>query len=351
MVLSNDRAYGQLFYKVLHFFMLVTKKLFDCRGILMKTRKIGVIGLGAVGKNVAYALILKGLVDELLLVDINEKKVQAECQDLRDAMSYCPYAVDVNVADYSDLGDCDIIVNCVGNMPMLLDTMDRLDELHFNIAQVNDFIPKVMAGGFDGIFINISNPCDIITSQVAKLSGLPKGHVFGTGTGLDSSRLIALLHKQTGIAHRSISAYMMGEHGASIMVPWSQVSFNSRPLSELEQEDARFQFDHHAFRKKAEENAYLVLGGKHCTEYGICTTASRVVELVLHDEKAIMPASIGLTGQYGVEGVFAGVPCIIGKDGVEEIIECRLPEAELMEFRQCCENIRHNMTLDENVLM
>ncbi len=317
----------------------------------MKLRKIGVIGLGAVGKNVAYALILKGLVDELLLVDINEAKVRAECQDLRDAMSYCPYAVTVDVTDYAGLGGCDIIVNCVGNMPLLLETMDRLDELHFNIAQVNDFIPKVMAGGFDGIFINISNPCDIITSQVAKLSGLPKGHVFGTGTGLDSSRLIALLHQQTGIAHRSISAFMMGEHGASIMVPWSQVTFNSKPLAELAKNDARFRFDHFGFRKKAEENAYLVLGGKHCTEYGICTTASRVVELVLHDEKAIMPASIGLDGAYGVDGVFAGVPCIIGKDGVEEIIEYDLPEEELSEFRKCCDNIRHNMTLDENVLM
>ena len=316
----------------------------------MKTRKIGIIGLGAVGKNVAYCLILKGLADELVLVDIDHKKRDAECQDLRDAMTYCPYNVYVHTAEYEELGDCDIIVNCVGNMKLLMATMNRLDELHFNIAQVNDFIPKVMAGGFDGIFINISNPCDIITSQVSKLSGLPKGHVFGTGTGLDSSRLIALLSKQTGLAHRSISACMMGEHGASIMVPWSQVTFYSKPLSELEKTDARFKFDHLAFRKTAEENAYMVVRGKEHTEFGIATTAVRCVELVLHDEKAIMPASIGLEGEYGVSGVNAGVPCIIGKDGVEEVIIYDLPEDELAQFHECCENIKKNMTMDENVI-
>ncbi len=316
----------------------------------MKTRKIAIIGLGAVGKNVAYALLLKGLADELLLVDTDTAKVEAECQDLRDAMSYCPYAATVNTAAYEDLGDCDIIIVSVGNMKLLLETMDRLDELNFNIAQVNDFIPKVMAGGFKGIIINISNPCDIITSQVAKLSGLPLGHVFGTGTGLDTSRLISLLAKQTGIAHRSITACMMGEHGAAIMVPWSIVSFCGKPLAELAKADERFRFDHYAFRKKAEENAYLVLRGKHCTEYGIATTASRVVELVLHDEHAIMPASMLQQGEYGVSGVFAGVPCMIGRNGVEEIIRYDLPEDELKEFRKCCESIRNNMKKNDSVL-
>lgn len=319
---------------------------------MMKQRKIGIIGLGAVGKNCAYALCLSGMADELLLVDIKPEKVAAECQDLRDCMSYCPHPVEVNVADYGDLGDCDIIVNAVGNMPLLLASMDRLDELHFNIAQVNDFVPKIMAGGFHGIFINISNPCDIITHQVAKLAGLPKGHVFGTGTGLDSSRLIALLHQQTGIAHRSINALMMGEHGASIMVPWSQVSFGSKSLASLEAAgDPRFCFDHWAFRKKAEENAYMVLSGKHCTEYGICTTLLRTVDLVVHDQKAVQPASMELCGEYGVTGINAGVPCIIGANGVEEIVEYDLPESELAEFHACCDNIRRNMTMDENVIL
>ncbi len=318
---------------------------------MLKRRKIAVIGVGAVGKNTAYALCLRGLTDDLVLVDKKIEKVEAEAQDLRDAMTYCPHPVHVTTAGYGDLGDCDIIVNAVGDMGLMWKTLNRLDELNFNIAQVNDFIPRIMAGGFKGIFINISNPCDIITSQVAKLSGLPRGHVFGTGTGLDSSRLIALLSAKTGIAHRSIGGFMMGEHGASIMVPWSQITFYSKPLSELEKSgDPRFQIDHAAFRKQAEGNAYMVLSGKHRTEYGICTTAARVVELVVHDQKAIMPASIGLEGQYGVDGVNAGVPCVIGAGGVEDIMEYDLPEDELMEFRRCCENIKKNMTLNDAVI-
>lgn len=316
----------------------------------MKNRKIGIIGIGAVGKNCAYALLLQGLADELLLVDADEKKVRAECQDLKDAMTYCPYAAKVEVADYGDLGDCDIVVTAVGNMNLLLKTLNRVDELDFNIEQVNDIVPKVMKGGFHGIWINVSNPCDIITWQISHLSGLPKGHVFGTGTGLDSSRLTALLAAQTGIAHRSINACMMGEHGAAIMVPWSHVTFHGEPLSELEKKDARFQFDHYQFRKKAEENAYMVLQGKHRTEYGICTTLAHDVKLVLHDEKAIMPATFLLDGAYGETGLFAGVPCVIGHNGVEEIIEYDLPDKEQKEFHDCCESIRSNMKLNDTVI-
>jgi len=316
----------------------------------MKKRRVGIIGLGAVGKNCAYALLLKGLADELLLVDVDEKKVQAECQDLRDAIAWCPHQVDVRVAGYKDLGGCDIIVNSVGNMKLLLETMNRVDELHFNIAQVNDFIPKIMAGGFDGIFINISNPCDIITWQVAHLSGLPKGKVFGTGTGLDSARLINLLSLQTGVAHRSIQAMMMGEHGAAIMVPWSQISLGGKPLDAFDKKDPRFDFDRMAMRKKAEENAYLVLGGKKCTEYGISTTLCRVAEIVLHGEKAIIPASMILEGEYGESGLCAGVPVLLGEQGVEEIIEYDLPEEEQAQFHACCDAIRHNMTLDPSVI-
>ena len=316
----------------------------------MKKRIIGIIGLGAVGKNCAYALLLKGLADELLLVDIDDKKVQAECQDLRDAVAWCPHQTAVKVVDYEDLGCCDIIVNSVGNMKLLLETMDRVDELHFNIAQVNDFIPRVMAGGFDGIFINISNPCDIITWQVARLSGLPKGRVFGTGTGLDSARLINLLSLQTGVAHRSIQAMMMGEHGAAIMVPWSQVSLGGKLLNAFDPADPRFGFDRMAMRKKAEENAYLVLGGKKCTEYGISTTLCRVAEIVLHGENAIIPASMVLDGEYGEQGLCAGVPVLLGENGVEEVIEYDLPEQERRQFHECCDAIRHNMTLDDSVI-
>lgn len=294
------------------------------------------------GAHCAYSLALQGTVDEILLVDKNEQKAISECQDLRDAVLYCKHKVKFSVAKYEDLGDCDIIVNSIGDIS-LLETHDRLTEMKFTLEQVNDYIPKVMKSGFNGIIINITNPCDIITQQIAKLSGLPKNHVFGTGTGLDTSRLVSELSMLTGMDHFSITAYMMGEHGASQMVPWSTVNFGGMPLSVLEKQDEKFSFDKEEVKKKAIGGGWVTYVGKKCTEYGICSTLARFVEIVYGDLKRIMPASTYLDGEYGVSGVYAGVPCVVGKDGVEKVIELPLNEKELADFRKCCDDIKNNM--------
>lgn len=316
---------------------------------MMKKRKVAIIGVGHVGAHCAYALMLRGLVDELVLVDKNHQKAVSERQDLMDAVAYCPHRVNVTIADYDELGDCDIIVNSIGKIE-LLETHDRLTELNFTIKEVTDFIPKIMAGGFNGIFINITNPCDIITNQIAKLSGLPKGHVFGTGTGLDTSRLLSAISQRTGIDHKSITAYMMGEHGNCIMFPMSKISFSGKPLSELAKKDSKYQFDYEEMKNTVIQGAWLTYDGKKCTEYGICSTLARCVSAVFHDEKAIIPVSTQLCGEYGEENVFVGVPAIVGIDGVEEVIELELPEDELAKFKECCEGVRKNMTMNDLVI-
>ena len=308
----------------------------------MKTRKVGVIGLGHVGAHVAYSLAVQGIADELVLVDMKEQKLASEVQDLRDAAAYLPHRVTVNPGDFADLGDCDVIVNSVGKIE-LLETHDRLTEMDFTIAAVRSYEDKIKASGFDGVLINITNPCDIVTRELAMGLGLPKGRVFGTGTGLDTSRLLSALNRQTGIDHKSITAYMLGEHGALQFAPWSCVSFRGMPLDELAKTDEKFRFDRDALQKESIGGGWVTYAGKQCTEYGICTTAARMVHIVLHDEKAIMPASMELDGEYGETGLFAGVPCLIGKNGVEQIIELPLTDEEKAKFHDCCEGIRKNM--------
>ena len=308
----------------------------------MKTRKVGVIGLGHVGAHVAYSLAVQGIADELVLVDMKEQKLASEVQDLRDAAAYLPHRVTVNAGDFSDLGDCDVIVNSVGKIE-LLETHDRLTEMDFTIAAVRGYVDKIKASGFNGVLINITNPCDIVTRELAMGLGLPKGRVFGTGTGLDTSRLLSALNRQTGIDHKSITAYMLGEHGALQFAPWSCVSFRGMPLDELAKTDEKFRFDRDALQKESIGGGWVTYAGKQCTEYGICTTAARMVHIVLHDEKAIMPASMELDGEYGETGLFAGVPCLIGKNGVEQIIELPLTDEEKAKFHDCCEGIRKNM--------
>ena len=197
--------------------------------------------------------------------------------------------------------------------------------------------------GARGVLINITNPCDIVTRELALHVGLPKGRVFGTGTGLDTSRLLSALARQTGIDHKSITCYMMGEHGNQQFAPWSCVSFRGMPLDTWAARDERFRFDRDALQKESIGGGWVTFSGKFCTEYGIATTAARMAYAVLHDEKVILPASAELTGEYGEAGLFAGVPCVIGANGVEEVVELPLTDEERATFHACCEGIRRNM--------
>ncbi len=304
---------------------------------------IGIIGLGHVGAHVAYSMAAQGVVDELFLVDQNKQKMASEAQDLRDSAAYLPHRVRVREVDFADLGACDVIVNCVGKIELLRGTHDRLTEMDFTIPAVRGYAEKIKNSGFNGVLINITNPCDIVTRELANLLGLPKGRVFGTGTGLDTSRLLSALARHTDVDHKSITCYMMGEHGNLQFAPWSCVTFRGMPLDEWAKKDERFRFDRDAVQRESIGGGWVTFRGKFCTEYGIATTAARMASIVLHDEKAIMPASAELCGEYGESGLFAGVPCVLGGKGVEQIVELPLTDAEKAKFHECCEGIRHNM--------
>lgn len=302
---------------------------------------IGVLGVGHVGAHVAYALGMMGVADVVKICDPKEAKVISERQDLMDAVYFMPHRVDYQIAKYEDLADSDIIINAVGDITLCA-TGSRDDEMNYTVRQVAETIPKVMAGGFKGFFINITNPCDVVTHLIAKKSGLPKGRVFGTGTLLDSSRLISAIAQQTGIEHHSFNAFMMGEHGDRQMIPWSLVNFRGKPLAQMEK-DPRFQFDKEAVRHQTIRAGWVTYSGKFCTEYGICSAAVTLAKAVLHDERKIFPCSCPLDGEYGEKDIFCGVPALIGKNGVEEVMEYDLPADELAEFKACCDTVRANI--------
>ena len=310
---------------------------------MAKKRIIAILGLGHVGAHVAYSLAVQGIADELILVDQNEQKVASEVQDLRDSVAYFEHRVTVRAGDFSDLGECDLIVNSVGKIELLRGNHNRVTEMDFTIPAVRGFADKIRQSGFDGVVINITNPCDIVTRELALLLGLPKGRVFGTGTGLDTSRMLSALARQTGLDHKSITCYMLGEHGNQQFAPWSCVSFRGMSLEEWARRDERFRFDREALTKEAIHGGWVTFSSEYCTEYGIATTAARMASIVLHDEKAVMPASMELCGEYGESGLFAGVPCVLGANGVEQVIELPLTAEEKHTFHQCCEGIRQNM--------
>lgn len=300
--------------------------------------KVGIIGAGHVGAHTAYALAIQGIADEIVLTDLNEHKSSSERQDLFDTGVFFPNRVRVSCGAYEDLADCDLIINAAGKVDLLIGNNDRVVELRYTIPQVRAWAPRVKAAGFHGIVINISNPCDVVTREVAKILELPEGHVFGTGTGLDTSRLISQISAVTDVDPHSIRAYMLGEHGNAQFAAWSCVSLGGQPLA-----DSGYQFDHADLENKARMGGWVTFNGKHCTEYAIATCAARMASAVIHDEKAVMAASTLLHGEYGESDLFIGVPCVIGKNGAEKVVELPLSEEEKEKFHQCASSIRLNM--------
>ena len=308
----------------------------------IKLRKVGIIGVGHVGAHVAFSLVTQGIVDELVLVDINKQKAISERQDLLDAATYLPHRIYVSVGEYEDLADCDIIVNSVGK---IAESRDRLAELQQSVDMVNSYIKRIMDAGFDGIIINITNPCDIISYYIQKTTGLPKNRVFGTGTGLDSSRFKNVMAKETGIDHKSVIGYSLGEHGDSQMIPWSVVNLGGKPLSELEKErpETFGKLDKEDIKYRTVKGGWFTYEGKKCTEFGIAATASRLINAIYHDEKFVTTASTLLEGEYGQEGLYISIPVVIGKNGVEDKYELNLTENELEEFKHSCDVVKDNI--------
>ena len=308
---------------------------------MTEKRTVGVAGLGHVGAHVEFCLGMMGVADEILLCDVNEQKAVSECQDLNDAVMYMPNHSFYRVVDYRGLKNADIIVNAVGDVSLCA-TGNRDDELGNSVRQVADYVPKVMAAGFHGIFVTITNPCDVIAHLIAKISGLPRGRVVGTGTLLDSSRLVHAISDQTGLDARGFFAFMMGEHGNAQMVPWSQVNFYGQTLSQMEK-DPRFVFEKDKVEAKAIKGGWVTYQGKRCTEYGIASAAATLVRTILHDEKRILPCSVELDGEYGERDVFCGVPAVIGINGVEEVLEYQLADEEMKRLKNCIRTIRQNI--------
>lgn len=315
----------------------------------MGVNRIGIIGLGHVGAHVANSLMLQGIADELYLADIcsgeedNSAKLTSEVQDLNDSLAFCPHNVKIVSCgeDYARLACCDVIVNAAGKVALAAGNRDG--ELFYTTNTAKRFITPITEAGFQGIWVTIANPCDVVATEIWKISGIDPRRVIGSGTALDSSRFKYILSDATGIDQHSICSYVLGEHGFSQFAAWSTVNFGGKPLAELEKEQPeRFTFDYDDFEDKARHNGYVTYAGKQCTEYAVANAAARLVRAVVSNEHVIIPCSTLMTGQYGEEGIFASLPCIVGANGVEEVIELDLTPEEVEKFHASCAHIREN---------
>ena len=296
--------------------------------------KIAVIGAGHVGSHGAMALALGAIGEEIVLIDKDGPKAEAQALDISDALSFPPSAPRVRAGSYADCADADIVVVAIGEPWLRGQT--RLDLLGRSVKMLRELMGVLQPLRPRGVVVTITNPADVVADYVRKALGLPRSRVFGTGTLLDSARLVRLLSERTGLCRGDIRALSMGEHGDSSMIPFSQISVGGRPFEALG-------LDRSALQEGTRRAGMEVISGKGSTEFGIGQALSVLCRCVLQDEKRILPLSVLLEGEYGQRDVHCGVPCRVGRGGIEEVVELDLDREELAELGRSCDVIRQHI--------
>lgn len=308
--------------------------------MLINKSKVVIVGAGAVGSSTAFSLVTQGVCDEVVLTDINHEKAVGEAMDLRHGIEYLNRNVEVHAGTYDDCANADVIV-ITASAPYV-PGQNRLDMLGASATIVRNIVEPVMKTGFDGIFVVISNPVDIIAHYIWKISGLPKNQVIGTGTALDTARLKCLIANKIDVDPRSIHCTVMGEHGDSQMVPWSRVTVGGKDfyniIADNQSRLAGVNLDEMVH--ETAEAGWEIVHRKGNTSYGIATTAVGIIKAVLQNENQVIPVSTLLDGEYGETDVFAGVPAILNRSGVKEVVEVRMTPEELERFKKSVAVIR-----------
>lgn len=314
---------------------------------MSKSRKVVIIGAGHVGSHCGYSLFTQGDAEEIVFIDIDKEKGAAQAWDIADAGCYMPHPAKVRLGDYEDCKDAAIVVLAAGVPRKPGQT--RLDTMGDSIEVMKRIVEPLKHSGFKGILVCISNPADIIADFMRKQTGWSKQRVFSTGTALDTSRLKRVLSEETGADARSIQCFSMGEHGDSSMIPFSHITIGCKSLNELilekPEQYGKLDFDHILNRTRMIGMDVVI--GKGFTEFGIGTVLSNVVKAILHDEHRVLPLSVLLEGEYGQSGLHAGVPVILGKNGIEEILELHLSDEEQKLFDASCDVIRKHIQMTE----
>jgi L-lactate dehydrogenase len=299
--------------------------------------KIAIVGAGHVGSHCAMSLAVGAIGGEIVLIDKDEAKARAQALDISDTLSFSPSMASVRSGAYPDCADADIVVIAIGEPHRPGQT--RLDLLERSVTMLRELLGVLRPLNLGGIVITITNPADIVADFVRKGLDLPRSRAFGTGTLLDTARLIRLLSEKTGLGRAEIKALSMGEHGDSSMIPFSRISLGGRPFAAFPE------LDRAALLQDTRRSGMEILEGKGCTEFGIGEALSFLCRCILEDEKRILPLSVLLEGEYGQKEVHCGVPCRVGRGGIEEVLELPLDPEELAGLKGSCDIIRRHIKM------
>lgn len=296
------------------------------------SNKIGIIGDGHVGSTVAQQLILTGLVDDLVIIDVNEAKVRADQLDFQDAMANLKHHTTITINDYSALKDADIVISAFGNIELEAGG-ERFAELNYNRERIGDIAEAIKKSGFNGILLAITNPVDAITNMYQELTGLPRKHVIGTGTLLDTARMKRAVGELMNVDPRSVEGFNLGEHGNSQFTAWSTVKVLEKPVTEVAEAKHLKLED---LNDEIKFGGQTVYKGKQYTNYGISAAVTRLVETIQSDAHTEMPVS-NYQEKYGT---YLSYPAIVGRDGIIQTVELTLTDEEEKKLQASAATIK-----------
>lgn len=305
-----------------------------------KVNRVVLVGTGAVGCSYAYSMINQGVAEELVLIDVNEAKSEGEAMDLNHGIPFAPSPIHVWSGSYQDCAQADLVVITAGLAQKPGET--RLELVEKNTKIFKQIVKNIMASGFDGIFLVATNPVDILTYVTWKESGLPKERVIGSGTVLDSARLRFALGQHFNMDTRNVHAYIIGEHGDTELPVWSRAAVGVDRLEELPAEKLNKESLEEIF-VNVRDAAYHIIERKGATYYGIGMSLVRITKAILNNENCILTVSSYLDGHYGQNDVFIGVPAVINRGGIREVLEIELNEKEKEQFSHSVNVLKETM--------
>lgn len=304
-----------------------------------KQQKIGIIGLGKVGMTAAYALTLKGIGRQLVLVSNSPDKLEGEKLDLEHGLPFLEAQEIITTNDYSLLQGAEVIIVTAGEKQD--PGQSRLDLTEANRQMIKEIGNKLAPYVQQSVVVVVSNPVDVLTYELAKLLKLPEGRVLGTGTMLDTARFRFHLSEILEINPRSIHAYVIGEHGESALATLTHATVGGQTLSKFPKYNAVQAI---AAFAKTKDAANKIIKSKGATYYAIGVVISKLVQTILQNKRSVLPVSVPINNYYGQSDLAISVPCIIGKNGVEQVLEIALSKEEEDAFIRSCEVIKQSIS-------
>ncbi len=305
---------------------------------MLNPRKAAIIGCGFVGSSIAFTLMQRGLFSELVLIDVNRQKAEGEAMDLSHGL---PYAASMNIyaGDYDDVADCALAIITAGANQKPGET--RLDLIGRNVEILKGIVPEISSRGFEGVMLIVSNPVDALTYAAYRLSGLPAGRVIGSGTVLDTARLKQRLGEHLQVDSRNVHAVIIGEHGDSELAVWSSANVSGIDLNHFC--ELRGHYNHASSMRRLYEDvrdsAYHIIERKGATYYGIAMAVARIAECIVKDEHSVLPVSVVLSGEYGLHDLCLSIPAVVGKNGLEKVLEIPLNQQEQVALSASAEQL------------